>query len=287
MALNRKLLLASVILVVSAMCLEGMLGTDMSLTAVRQGTSDTFDISLSFTAMDENGTAIPGATVYCSDSSGGTYSQVGTTDSNGKYSSSNFLVSTISPAECPKKEVTRYCYVWKGDVKTETVSGTAELSCYVAPTATPTPTPTPTKTPTPTPPVIIPAEKYCEKDGDCACGRHTMTGNCFYGNADYVDTSRQCPDFCTGIAGNLRIVCVNDECKQITTPATPIPTPTASCGDTHAAVVSGASDNTCSAICSSLGKTCMGMSSCDGNCLSDSCSNHCGSAGAVAGCKCA
>lgn len=59
-------------------------------------------------------------------------------------------------------------------------------------------------------------EKYCGDDGDCACGRHIRTGNCFYGNADYVDTSRQCPDFCTGIAGHLRIGCVKNECKQIT-----------------------------------------------------------------------
>jgi hypothetical protein len=49
-------------------------------------------------------------------------------------------------------------------------------------------------------------ESYCKQDSDCACGVHVTTGECFYGNEDYVDTSRQCPDFCTGIAGNLEII---------------------------------------------------------------------------------
>lgn len=62
-------------------------------------------------------------------------------------------------------------------------------------------------------------EKYCETDEDCACGRHTTTGNCFYGNVNYVNTTSQCPDFCTGIAGNFRIGCVKNECKQVRTTA--------------------------------------------------------------------
>jgi len=59
-------------------------------------------------------------------------------------------------------------------------------------------------------------EKYCEKDEDCACGKHKTTGECFYGNKDYVNTLQQCPDFCTGIGGNLAIECINQECKQVT-----------------------------------------------------------------------
>jgi len=62
------------------------------------------------------------------------------------------------------------------------------------------------------------SEKYCEKDTDCACGVHIKTGNCFYGNKNYVNTEQQCPDFCTGIAYNLMIKCVNNECKQVPRP---------------------------------------------------------------------
>jgi len=61
------------------------------------------------------------------------------------------------------------------------------------------------------------SEKYCKEDGDCVCGIHKTTRSCFYGNKDYVDTTQQCPDFCTGIGGNFQIKCVNKECKQIST----------------------------------------------------------------------
>ncbi|NIO44072.1 MAG: hypothetical protein GTN36_00760 [Candidatus Aenigmarchaeota archaeon] len=58
-------------------------------------------------------------------------------------------------------------------------------------------------------------ESYCNFDEDCACGIHKETSDCFYGNKAYVDTSQQCPDFCTGIAGNLIIKCVNNKCIQV------------------------------------------------------------------------
>ena len=57
-------------------------------------------------------------------------------------------------------------------------------------------------------------DKYCETDGDCACGVHINTGDCFYGNKNYVNTLQQCPDFCSGIAGDLIIKCIDNECKQ-------------------------------------------------------------------------
>jgi hypothetical protein len=57
-------------------------------------------------------------------------------------------------------------------------------------------------------------KKYCEQDSDCACGKSIETGDCFYGNKAFVNTSQQCPDFCTGIAGNLVIKCVDNTCKQ-------------------------------------------------------------------------
>lgn len=58
------------------------------------------------------------------------------------------------------------------------------------------------------------SEKYCGNDEDCACGVHITTKNCFYGNRQYVDAAKQCPDYCTGIAGNLKITCVNNTCTQ-------------------------------------------------------------------------
>jgi hypothetical protein len=61
----------------------------------------------------------------------------------------------------------------------------------------------------------IPAEKYCKTDEDCTCGVHKTNKVCFYGNKNYVDINQQCPDFCTGIGGNLQIRCINNECKQI------------------------------------------------------------------------
>lgn len=63
--------------------------------------------------------------------------------------------------------------------------------------------------------VLINKEVYCRMDEDCACGVNNETGNCFYGNKNYVDTSQQCPDFCTGIGGNLVIDCINNRCTQI------------------------------------------------------------------------
>jgi len=61
----------------------------------------------------------------------------------------------------------------------------------------------------------ISPEKYCVQDSDCACGVHIVTGDCFAGNAQYVDTSKQCPDFCTGIAGNFRTKCVDNVCTGV------------------------------------------------------------------------
>jgi hypothetical protein len=55
-------------------------------------------------------------------------------------------------------------------------------------------------------------EKSCITNSDCACGVNINTGDCFFGNRNFVDETRQCPDFCTGIAGNLQVVCVNKAC---------------------------------------------------------------------------
>ncbi len=57
--------------------------------------------------------------------------------------------------------------------------------------------------------------KSCQTDDDCASGVHKDTGDCFFGNKLYVDVSRQCPDFCNGIAAHLSIKCIDNECRQI------------------------------------------------------------------------
>ncbi|MGB9719580.1 MAG: DUF333 domain-containing protein [Candidatus Anstonellales archaeon] len=67
-------------------------------------------------------------------------------------------------------------------------------------------------------------EKFCNSDSDCACGVHKKTNECFFGNKEYVDETKQCPDFCTGIAGNLEIKCENNTCIQ-KTKETGIPNP--------------------------------------------------------------
>jgi len=61
---------------------------------------------------------------------------------------------------------------------------------------------------------------WCQIDEDCVCGGIDMnTGDCFVGNRAYyetnVDTSRDCPDFCTGIAGHLATKCVNNVCQNV------------------------------------------------------------------------
>jgi len=56
---------------------------------------------------------------------------------------------------------------------------------------------------------------YYQTDEDCACGIDKETGKCAIGNKRYIDTSVQCPDFCTGFAGNLRINCINNICMAV------------------------------------------------------------------------
>lgn len=55
---------------------------------------------------------------------------------------------------------------------------------------------------------------YCKSDRDCVCGIDKETKACSYGNKKFIDTSEQCPDFCTGIDGDLTIKCISDRCVQ-------------------------------------------------------------------------
>lgn len=137
---NNKLILATVVIVVfSAMCLEGILGTNLSLEAKRRGDTDTFDVSASFTALDDNGTAMAGATVRCSGTGG--FSKSGTTDSQGAWSFTEAF--SLNSGDCPKKTIDMSCYAEKGSVRTTTESGSVELWCE-SETSTPESTSTPT-----------------------------------------------------------------------------------------------------------------------------------------------
>ncbi len=80
------------------------------------------------------------------------------------------------------------------------------------------------------PPQEIPKEKpeseflknpsFCNVDADCTCGGiDTNTDDCFVGNklysSKYVDLSRDCPDFCTGIAAHLETRCMENVCQNV------------------------------------------------------------------------
>lgn len=56
---------------------------------------------------------------------------------------------------------------------------------------------------------------YCESDNDCACGVDKETGECAFGNKEYILEIKQCPDFCSGVGGNMRIKCVNNTCLPL------------------------------------------------------------------------
>lgn len=55
----------------------------------------------------------------------------------------------------------------------------------------------------------------CQTDNDCACGVKKDTKECSFGNKNYIDTAIQCPDYCSGFGGNIKTVCLNNSCTQI------------------------------------------------------------------------
>ena len=59
------------------------------------------------------------------------------------------------------------------------------------------------------------SEVGCEEDTDCACGTHKETDLCFVGNLDFVDQTKTCPDFCTGIGGGTKVACAENTCQFI------------------------------------------------------------------------
>jgi len=56
---------------------------------------------------------------------------------------------------------------------------------------------------------------YCAVDADCACGTHKESGECFVGSKEFVNIEKQCPDYCTGIAGMFETKCVSHQCKIV------------------------------------------------------------------------
>lgn len=78
-------------------------------------------------------------------------------------------------------------------------------------------------TPTPTP-TNGPDFLACNSDTDCACGTNEVTNQCAVGNKGYIDTSRQCPDFCGGFDNKSTTRCVSSLCQQVRISFTPTPT---------------------------------------------------------------
>lgn len=70
---------------------------------------------------------------------------------------------------------------------------------------------------------------FCSSDNDCICGGiDKETNSCFIGNINYfeknVDKTKDCPDFCTGIANMFETKCVNNQCKNVKKQQTNPPT---------------------------------------------------------------
>lgn len=72
--------------------------------------------------------------------------------------------------------------------------------------------------PTPSSNPFLADSLFCNVDSDCTCGG-LEAEDCYIGNklyaSRYVDVSKQCPDFCGGIAGNLVTRCVENQCQQV------------------------------------------------------------------------
>jgi hypothetical protein len=56
---------------------------------------------------------------------------------------------------------------------------------------------------------------FCISDFDCDCGVNKITKECFVGQKEFVNNSIQCPDFCSGIAANLEVKCIKNQCKLV------------------------------------------------------------------------
>lgn len=57
--------------------------------------------------------------------------------------------------------------------------------------------------------------RHCNVDLDCVCGVNQVSGECDFGSGECIDTATECPDFCSGIAGHLKIICKDNVCTQV------------------------------------------------------------------------
>ena len=60
-----------------------------------------------------------------------------------------------------------------------------------------------------------PCPKSCTADSDCECGIDRGTRDCAFGRKECIDPTQQCPDFCTGMGGQLDVACVAGECRHV------------------------------------------------------------------------
>jgi putative hemolysin len=95
----------------------------------------------------------------------------------------------------------------------------------------------------------------CMTDSDCACGKNIGTGACFMGNKNYVNSSAQCPDYCSGITGNQGVKCSSNKCVfyQISSIANPAATFCVNQGGTSANIETSSGQQ---GTCTVKGKTC-------------------------------
>jgi len=128
--------------------------------------------------------------------------------------------------------------------------------------------------PPPTQPPQVPVESsFCQTASDCVCGGiDPKTGNCFIGNNVYyeqfVDREKQCPDFCGGIAGNLDIACVNNECTQVSRSEQPQETK-ASCEAKGGSWQQRFIGWFCNYPTGDVGKPCTDTKDCEGMCVAE------------------
>lgn len=131
-----------------------------------------------------------------------------------------------------------------------------------------------TSRPAPNNPV---SQTSCVTDADCGCGTNINTGACFVGNKKYVDTFNQCPDYCSGFAGNLVTKCVRRECiiTTATTTTTLLPTTTTTLVsgggwyDCNGNLIAyGSCDSRCNVSCKAVGTRSEGWYDCNMNLIS-------------------
>ena len=55
-------------------------------------------------------------------------------------------------------------------------------------------------------------KRYCLQDEDCACGKDKEGGKCIFGNAEFIEETDECFNFCIQFQDYFKIKCVNKLC---------------------------------------------------------------------------